>query len=145
VTYITWPQWYSGSVVGRMLPFCHLVLPKWQLPAVAQICWAECGRTLPKIKENCYIPEIQTGAVSHLPIMIMDHLYAYGILLCLHTLTSTCLPTHVVSSPTPDINYYRFSYYLPDSYHMLLTDYYFTGVKITDTRSSGIPELHHTL
>jgi hypothetical protein len=27
---------------------------------------------------------------------------------------------------------------------MPLTDYYFTEVKITDTRSSGIPELRHT-
>jgi hypothetical protein len=35
--------------------------------------------------------------------------------------------------------------YLPGSYHMHFTDYYFTAVKITDTRSSGIPELHHTL
>jgi hypothetical protein len=54
------------------------------------------------------------------------------------------LLTHVVSSPTPEINYYRFGYYLPDSYHMLLMDYYFTKVKITDTWSSGIPELCHT-
>jgi hypothetical protein len=46
--------------------------------------------------------------------------------------------------PTPEINYYRFGYYLPDLYHMPLTDYYFTKAKITDTRSSGIPELHHT-
>ena len=70
--------------------------------------------------------------------------YAYGILLCLRTLTSTCLLTHVVSSPTPEINYYWFGYYLPDSHHMPLTDYYFTEAKITDTRSSGIPELRHT-
>jgi hypothetical protein len=76
--------------------------------------------------------------------MIMDHLHAYGILLCLHTLTSTCLLTHVVSSLTPEINYYRFGYYLPDSYHMHFTDYYFTAVKITDTQSSGIPKLRHT-
>ena len=82
--------------------------------------------------------------MSHFPIMFTDHLYAYGLLLCLRTLTSTCLLTHVVSSPTPEINYYRFGYYLPDSYHMPLTDYYFTEVKITDTRSSGIPELRHT-
>jgi hypothetical protein len=39
------------------------------------------------------------------------------------------LPTHVVSSPTPEINYYRFGYYLPDPYHMPLTVYYFTEVK----------------
>jgi hypothetical protein len=54
------------------------------------------------------------------------------------------LPTHVVSSPTPEINYYRFGYYLHNPYHMPLTVYYFTEVKITDTRSSGIPELRHT-
>jgi hypothetical protein len=54
------------------------------------------------------------------------------------------LPTHVVSSPTLEINYYWFGYYLPDSYHMPLTVYYFTEVKITDTQSSGIPELCHT-
>ena len=76
--------------------------------------------------------------------MFMDHLYAYGILLCLRTPTSTCLLTHVVSSPTLEINYYRFGYYLPDLYHMPLTDYYFTEAKITDTRSSGIPKLRHT-
>jgi hypothetical protein len=82
--------------------------------------------------------------VSHFPNMFMDHLYAYRILLCLCTPMSTCLLTHVVSSPTLEINYYRFGYYLPDSYHMPLTDYYFTEAKITDTRSSGIPELRHT-
>ena len=54
------------------------------------------------------------------------------------------LLTHVVSSPTPEINYYRFGYYLPNSYHMHFTDYYITAVKITDTRSSGIPKLRHT-
>jgi hypothetical protein len=54
------------------------------------------------------------------------------------------LLTHIVSSPTPEINYYRFGYYLPDSYHMPLTDYYFTKAKITDIQSSGIPKLHHT-
>jgi hypothetical protein len=54
------------------------------------------------------------------------------------------LLTHVVSSPTPEINYYRFGYYLPDSYHMHFTDYYFTAVKTTDTQSSGILELRHT-
>jgi hypothetical protein len=70
--------------------------------------------------------------------------YAYGPSLCLRTPTSTCLLTHVVSSPTPEINYYRFGYYLPDSHHMPLTDYYFTEAKTTDTRSSGIPELRHT-
>jgi hypothetical protein len=76
--------------------------------------------------------------------MFTDHPYAYGILLCLRTPTFTCLLTHVVSSPTPEINYYRFGYYLPDLYHMPLTDYYFTEAKITDIRSSGIPKLHHT-
>jgi hypothetical protein len=54
------------------------------------------------------------------------------------------LLTHVVSSPTLDINYYWFGYYLPNSYHMHFTDYYFTAVKITNTQSSRIPELHHT-
>jgi hypothetical protein len=54
------------------------------------------------------------------------------------------LLTHVVLSLTPEINYYQFGYYLPNSYHMHFTDTYFTAVKITDTRSSGIPELCHT-
>jgi hypothetical protein len=35
----------ASSVVGRMLPFHYLVLPIWQLPAVAQRGWAEHGRT----------------------------------------------------------------------------------------------------
>ena len=34
--------------------------------------------------------------------------------------------------------------YLPGSYHMHFTDYYFTAVKITDTQSSRIPKLCHT-
>src|ERR1700679_1943885 len=76
--------------------------------------------------------------------MFTDYLYAYGLLLCLRTPTSTCLLTHVVSSPTPEINYYRFGFYLPDSHHMPLMDYSFTEAKITDTRSSGLPELRHT-
>ena len=76
--------------------------------------------------------------------------YNYGPSLCLRNITmptyshAHMLLTHVVSSLTPEINYYRFSYYLPDSNHMPLMDYYFTEAKITDTRSSGIPELHHT-
>ena len=41
--------------------------------------------------------------MSQLLNMFTDHIYAYGLLLCLRTLMPTCLPTHIVSSPTRDI------------------------------------------
>ena len=69
------------------------------------VCEVQDWCYIPEIQtELYYISELQTGVVSHLPNMITDHLYAYGILLYLRTLTTTCLLTHIVSSPTPDIN-----------------------------------------
>ena len=103
---------------------------------------------------DCYIPEIQTEIIIYFGVPNQSYesfsYYDYGPSLCLRNITmptyshTHMLLTHIVSSLTPEINYYRFGYYLPDSYHMPLTDYYFTKVKITDTRSSGIPELRHT-
>jgi hypothetical protein len=112
------------------------------------------NRAVQDIGRLCYIPEIQTKIIlySGVPNRSCESFsyYDYGPSLCLWNITmpkcshAHMLLTLVVSSPTPDINYYRFSYYLPNSYHMHFTDYYFAAVKITDTRSSRIPELRHT-
>ena len=93
------------------------------------------------LKYNNSEPELWVNYLH----MLMDYLYAYGLILCLCTLMPTCLLTHVVSYPTPDINYPWSNYYLPGLYHMLSTDYYFSTDNFTDIQSSDIPRPRHSL
>jgi hypothetical protein len=113
-------QWVASSkftiIIGHVGSMFHFVLVLQHDQTDNEVIWCmelttPCWKWTFKLEikiisiKICYIPEIQTENifwnsepelwVNYLN-MLMDYLYAYGLTLCLHILTPTCLLTHIV-------------------------------------------------